>query len=103
MWQDQKKKYTPIVKHEFDKTKVPNKILIQLGEDYFFNKLKIPKQNYHQFLEFCNLTVVINLFKKEDLLELIQLFENRANLYLETIKKEQFFLKINMNLFATNF
>ncbi|WP_397446728.1 hypothetical protein [Polaribacter sp. R77954] len=83
-----KKKYTPIVKNEFDKTKVPNNILIQLGEDYFFNKLKIPKQNYHQFLEFCNLSVVINLFKKEDLLELIQLFENRANLYLETIQKE---------------
>ncbi|MHB0756307.1 peptidase associated/transthyretin-like domain-containing protein [Polaribacter sp. M15] len=83
-----KKKFTPIVKNEFDKTKVPHKIRAQLGEDYFLNKLKIPKQNYHQFLEFCNLSKVINLFKKEDLLELIQLFENQSIPYLETIKKK---------------
>lgn len=83
-----KKEYKPMVKNDFDKNKVPEKILIQFGEDYFFNKLKIPKQNYHHFLEFCNLTKVINLFKNQESLELIQLFGNQSIPYLKTIKKE---------------
>ncbi|WP_439132521.1 hypothetical protein [Polaribacter sp.] len=82
-----KKKYKPIVNNDFDKTKVPTKILTELGEDYFFKKLNIPKQKYHNFLEFCNLSTVINLYKKKKLLALIQLFENQSIAYLETLKK----------------
>ena len=82
------KRYKPIEKDNFDKNNVPNKILKELGEDYFFKKLKIPKQNYHHFLEFCNLSNVVNLYKKDRLLELIQTFQEKSVLYLKIIQKK---------------
>lgn len=80
------KPYKPIVKDEFDKNKVPKKILNELGEDYFFKKLKIPKQNYQHFLEFCNLPKILNLYKKNKILEMIQIFQDQSAFYLKSIK-----------------
>lgn len=82
-----RKGFKPIEKNDFDKDKIPNKLLNELGEDYFFKKLKIPKQNYHQFLEFCNLPNILILYKKGRLLELIQILEDKSVLYLKIIQK----------------
>lgn len=81
------KPYKPIVKDEFDKNKVPKKILNELGEDYFFKKLKIPKQNYQHFLEFCDLPKILSLYKKGKVLDMIQIFQDQSVFYLKSIKK----------------
>lgn len=82
-----KKKYKPIIKDDFDKTKVPKKLLSELGEDYFFKELNIPKQKYHHFLEFCNLDKIIELYKDGENLELIQILQDKSTLYLKIINK----------------
>lgn len=83
-----KKKYKPIEKNNFDKNKVPNQLLSELGENYFFKELKIPKEKYNHFLEYCNLPKIISLYKKGEFLELIQTFENQSIPYLKIIKNK---------------
>lgn len=82
-----KKKYKPKEKNIFDKSEVPDKLLNQLGKDYFFKNLKIPEQKYHHFLEFCDLSYLINLYKKGKLLELIQILQDKSKPYLKSIKQ----------------
>ena len=64
----------------------PKKIKAELGEAYFFEKLKIPKEKYQHFLEYCNLLEIEKLYQKGRLLEVIQILENKSISYLKKTK-----------------
>ena len=66
----------------------PYAILSELGEKFFFEKLKIPVNKYFHFLEYCNPLGVENLHKENKILELIKIFQKESATYLEIIKKE---------------
>ena len=69
-------------------TGFPKKIKTELGEAYFFEKLKIPKEKYQHFLEYCNLLEIENLYYKGRLLEVMQILENKSISYLKIIQKK---------------
>ena len=78
-----------LLRRELNRKKaVPNKILIELGEPFFFNDLKIPKENYFHFLDYCNVLGIEDLHKEGKILELIKIFKKESVPYLKTIKKE---------------
>lgn len=66
----------------------PYKILTDLGENFFFEKLKIPVDNYFHFLEYCNPLGIEKLYKEGKNLELIKILNHESNRYLKIIKKE---------------
>lgn len=66
----------------------PYAILSELGEKFFFEKLKIPVDKYFHFLEYCNPLGIEKLHKENKLLELIKIFQKESVTYLEIIKKE---------------
>ena len=66
----------------------PSKILSQLGEDFFFEKLKIPVENYFHFLEYCNPLGIENMHKEGKILELIKILQVEGVSYLKMIKKD---------------
>lgn len=66
----------------------PYKVLSELGENFFYIKLKIPKENYFHFLEYCTLLGIENLHKENRILELIEIFQKEGDLYLKIIKKD---------------
>lgn len=70
------------------KKEFPYKILSELGEKFFFEKLKIPVDNYFHFLEYCNPLGIENLHKENKTLELIKVFQQESISYLKIIKKE---------------
>ena len=70
------------------KKEFPYKVLSELGEQFFFKKLKVPVDRYFHFLEYCNPLGIENLHKEGKLLELIKIFEKESIPYLKIIKKE---------------
>ncbi|MGJ8760919.1 MAG: carboxypeptidase-like regulatory domain-containing protein [Polaribacter sp.] len=70
------------------KKEVPYKILSELGEPFFFEELKIPKDNYFHFLDYCNPLDIERLHKEGNILELIKIFQKESMPYLQIIKKE---------------
>ena len=70
----------------FKKT-MPTKLLNELGEDFFFEELKIPVEKYYHFLEFCNPLGIEKLYKKNNVLAVIKILRKEHIKYLELIKK----------------
>jgi hypothetical protein len=66
----------------------PYKILSELGEKFFFDKLKIPVDKYFHFLEYCNPLGIENLYKEGKLLEVIKILQTESVSYHKIIKKE---------------
>lgn len=66
----------------------PYKVLSELGEKFFFEKLQIPVENYFHFLEYCNPLGVEKLHAENKLLELIKIFKKESVSYLKIIKKD---------------
>ncbi|MEO9571598.1 MAG: hypothetical protein ABJH82_08415 [Polaribacter sp.] len=66
----------------------PYKILSELGEKFFFEKLKIPVDRYFHFLEYCNPLDVERLHKENKILEIIKILQKESITYLEIIKNE---------------
>ncbi|OAD44839.1 peptidase associated/transthyretin-like domain-containing protein [Polaribacter atrinae] len=78
-----------ILRKELNRKKeVPDKILSELGEQFFFEELEIPKDNYFHFLEYCNPLGIEDLHKEGKVLELIKIFQKESVQYLKIIKKE---------------
>jgi len=69
------------------KERFPKLLKLKLGEDFFHKKLKIPQNKYHHFLLYCEPLGIQKLFKEDRILELIQLFLEEEEKYLNTIKK----------------
>ena len=66
----------------------PYKVLSELGEKFFFQKLKIPIENYFHFLEYCNPLGIENLHQESKLLELIKILTEESIEYLKIINNE---------------
>ncbi|MDC0176806.1 hypothetical protein OAJ14_01445 [Polaribacter sp.] len=64
------------------------KIISELGENFFFEKLKIPAENYFHFLEYCNPLGIYKLHKESKLIEVIKILERESVSYLKIIKKD---------------
>lgn len=71
------------------KTSFPNKILHELGENFFFKNLKIPKEKYAHFITFCMYKNVRELYEKQKILEVIALFTKESKAYLKIIQEKE--------------
>ncbi|MAD98399.1 MAG: hypothetical protein CMB99_13830 [Flavobacteriaceae bacterium] len=66
----------------------PYKILVDLGETFFFEELEIPVERYFHFLEYCNPLGIENLYLKKNYLKVIQILRTESKSYLKLLKKE---------------
>ena len=64
----------------------PRQLLKLLGEDFFFIKLKIPKEKYHHFLTYCDSLGIETLFKEEKHLALLKILLKESKSYLTVIE-----------------
>ncbi|WP_170063298.1 hypothetical protein, partial [Polaribacter porphyrae] len=64
-----KNKYKILTDEEFSDI-----IMIELGEDFFINKLKIPKEKYFHFLGYCKFYILKRLYKQNKILIIIKIF-----------------------------
>ena len=70
------------------KKNFPYKILSELGDQFFFDELKIPVDNYFHFLEYCNPLGIEDMYAKGRTLEIIKILKRESKSYLKIIKKE---------------
>lgn len=70
------------------KESLPSKLLSDFGEAFFFKELKIPKNKYHHFLEYCIPLGIEKLYQEDNLLEVIKILRKEHTSYLKLIKKE---------------
>ncbi|MEO9571599.1 MAG: carboxypeptidase-like regulatory domain-containing protein [Polaribacter sp.] len=80
------KKNKALLKKLIEQEVIPEKILTELGEDYFFKTLKIPVENYSHFIEYCNPYILEKLYKENKILELITILKKESTGYLKIIK-----------------
>ena len=64
----------------------PKKLLAELGNDFFFKNLKIPKDKYYHFLDYCKPLNIEELYKNGKLLDVIEIVRKQSTLYLKVIK-----------------
>ena len=69
-----------------EKSKLPGKILNEFGAYFFFEELKIPKENYHHFISYCSNKNILKLYNDKELLKLIRIFQDESIKYLKSIK-----------------
>jgi len=67
---------------------LPDRLMKEIGKDYFFEYLKIPESQYFQFIDFCMYKNIDLKYKKGDLLEVIQILEVQSKEFLKVIKQE---------------
>ncbi|CAL2103200.1 conserved protein of unknown function [Tenacibaculum sp. 190130A14a] len=70
------------------KENFPKMLLSEFGSYFFFNELKIPKDNYYHFLEFCNSFNIEGLYKENKVLDVINILRRESKKYLLIINKE---------------
>ncbi|WP_417201344.1 hypothetical protein [Bizionia sp.] len=71
------------------KRSLANKLLERLGEQFFFTSLKIPKESFPHFINYCSYLGIESLFKKDKVLELIAIFKKESINYLKMIEKSK--------------
>lgn len=67
----------------------PSLIKSELGKIFFFSQLKIPKDNLHHFLEYCNPLGIEDLYKQHKLLEVIKILRKESSSYLKLIESNE--------------
>ena len=75
-------------KIEFQRS-FPNMLISEFGEPFFENDLKIPKNKYYHFLEYCNSLGIENLYKKGKKLELLNILRRESKSYLKLLAEEK--------------
>jgi hypothetical protein len=75
-------------KMEFQKS-LPYKLISEFGEPFFENNLKIPKERYFHFLEYCNPLGIENLYKRGRKIEVINILRKESVSYLKLIAQEK--------------
>ncbi len=66
----------------------PYKILSELGDNFFFESLKIPIDKYFHFLEYCNPLGIEKLHEEGKLLEVIKILRTESIPYHKIIKND---------------
>ncbi len=67
--------------------KFPELLLEEFGEEFFFVDLKIPKEKYHHFLEFCNPLGIEHLYLQQKKLEVIKILKRESTAYHKILKE----------------
>lgn len=70
------------------KESFPKKLLSEFGSQFFFDELKIPKEKYLHFLEYCNPLGIEKLYKDGKAIQLVKIFDKQSKSYLKLIKKQ---------------
>ncbi len=70
------------------KEKFPTLIKEDLGEDFFYKKLGIPKEKYYHFLSYCQPLGIEEIYKNSGKLEVMDIFIKEHKNYLKLIKEE---------------
>jgi hypothetical protein len=71
------------------KEKLPKKLLQLFGEPFFFDNLKIPKDNYYHFLQYCNPLGIERLFKNKKHLEILKILLKESKSYLLLLENDK--------------
>lgn len=71
------------------RTNFPAMLLSEFGEPFFENDLKIPTDNYYNFLEYCNPLGIEDLFKQNRKIELINVLKKESISYLLLLNKNE--------------
>lgn len=71
------------------KTAFPELLLNELSEYFFFTTLKIPKNRFNYFIEYCRVFGIEQVYKKGDVLKLIEIFKKESPAYLKMIQKNK--------------
>ena len=82
------KEYWSLDKENNFKKKFPKKILSELGPDFFYKNLKIPKEQFHNFIDYCYAKNITLLYRKNKILELIRVFKKESESYIRIIKNK---------------
>lgn len=69
-------------------TLFPVLIKEELGENFFFKELKIPRENYYHFLEYCISKGIEDLYRNNKL-KVIDILKRESKSYLEIISKKE--------------
>ena len=64
------------------KERFPENLKKLFGEHFFFEGLKISKENYHHFLEYCNPLGIEELYKSEKHLDILKILLKESKSYL---------------------
>jgi len=89
LFSSKKFKKSKLLDKKFDRKKaLGNKILLELGEAFFFEKLKIPEEKYYHFLDYCDYLDIDKIYNENKLFKLIEIFQKESISYLEIIKEE---------------
>ncbi len=75
-------------KFEF-KRNFPGLLLKELGERFFYKELKIPKERYYNFLEYCNPLGIEEKYQEGKILEVIEILNTEAKEYKKNLGKEK--------------
>lgn len=68
---------------------MPEKLMSEYGEKFFFEELQIPPERYFHFLEYCNPLGIEKMYVNGNSLELIKTLRKEHVPYLELISKEK--------------
>ena len=71
------------------KENFPDKLKQKFGEHFFFIKLKIPRDNYFHFLQFCEPLSIQRLFKEEKYIDLLKILLKESKSYLLLIENNK--------------
>ena len=69
-------------------TAFPQMLMSEFGETFFEKDLKIPKNKYHHFLEYCNPLGIENLYQQNRKIELINILREESKKYLKLNEEE---------------
>ncbi len=67
------------------KENFPKMLISEFGASFFFNELKIPKENYLHFLEYCNTLNIEQLYKDDKKIDVIKILQEESKGYLKII------------------
>lgn len=71
------------------KEELPSKLLSEFGQHFFFTELKIPKEKYHHFLEYCNPVGLEELYRNNKIIDVIKLLQRESKSYLKIINENK--------------
>ena len=65
------------------KKSIPDKIIQTLGKDFFISELKIPEEKFYHFITYCESRNVIELYKKNKIMMLIDVLTEESIKYIK--------------------
>ncbi|QOD61642.1 carboxypeptidase-like regulatory domain-containing protein [Polaribacter haliotis] len=81
-------KKDPLKKELEENKKIPDKILKEFGDYFFFEELKIPKDSYYHFITYCSYKNIFELYKEKEIIKIIAILKEESVPYLKLLKKE---------------